>query len=56
MLRISLKTEIFLSPTPDACCPFLALRSTQLMTGEPRPRYSVLQLLGENGACVVEHI
>ena len=23
----------------------------QLMTGEPRPRYSALQLLGESGAC-----
>ena len=36
---------------PDACCPLLALRSIQLMTGEPRPRYSALQLLGESGAC-----
>ena len=27
------------------------LRSIQLMTGEPRPRYSALQLLGVGGAC-----
>ena len=51
MLHILLKTEKSLSPTPDACCPLLALRSIQLMTGEPQPRYSVLQLLGESGAC-----
>ena len=46
-----LKQKNLWSPTPDACCPLLALRSTQLMTGEPRPRYSALQLLGESGAC-----
>ena len=46
-----LKRKNILSPTPDACCPLLALRNIQLMTGEPRPRYSALQLLGESGAC-----
>ena len=52
MLHISLKMKKnLLSPTPDACCPLLALRSIQLMTGEPRPRYSALHLLGESGAC-----
>ena len=51
MLRISLKTEIFLSPIRVACCPLLALRSNQLMTGKLRPRHSTLQLLGESGAC-----
>ena len=45
-----LKRKNLLSPTPDARCPLLALRSIQLMTGEPRPRYSALQLLGESGA------
>ena len=38
MLRISLKTEKKFSPIPDAYCPLLALRSIQLMTGEPQPR------------------
>ena len=46
-----LKRKNLLSPTPDACCPLLALRIIQLMTGEPRPRYSALQLLVESGAC-----
>ena len=46
-----LKRKNLLSPTPDACCPLLALRIIQLMTGGPRPRYSALQLLGESGAC-----
>ena len=46
-----LKRKNLLSPTPDACCPLLALRSIQLMTGESRPRYSALQLLGVSGAC-----
>ena len=32
-----LKRINLLSPTPDACCALLALRSIQLMTGEPRP-------------------
>ena len=32
-----LKRKNLLSPTPDACCPLLALGSIQLMTGEPRP-------------------
>ena len=32
-----LKRKNLLSPTPDACCALLALRSIQLMTGEPRP-------------------
>ena len=45
------KRKNLLSPTPDSCCPLLALRSIQLMTGEPPPRYSMLQLLGESGAC-----
>ena len=45
-----LKWKNLLSPTTDACCPLLALRSIQLMTGEPRPRYSALHLLGESGA------
>ena len=45
------KQKNLLSPTPVACCPLLALRSIQLMTSEPWPRYSVLQLLGESGAC-----
>ena len=45
-----LKRKNLLLPTPDACCPLLALRSIQLMTGEPQPRYSALQLLGESGA------
>ena len=44
-----LKRKNLLSPTPDACCPLLALRSIPLMTGEPWPRYSALQLLGESG-------
>ena len=30
-----LKRKNLLSPTPDACCALLALRSIQLMTGEP---------------------
>ena len=46
-----LKRKNLLSPTPDACCLLLALRSIQLMTGELQPRYSVLQLLGKSGAC-----
>ena len=46
-----LKRQNLLSPTADACCPLLALRSSQLMTGEPRPQYSALQLLGVSGAC-----
>ena len=32
-----LKRKNILSPTPDACCALLALRTIQLMTGEPRP-------------------
>ena len=48
MLRILLETE-----KSEACCLLLALRSIQLMTVEPRPRYSVLQLLGESGAYVL---
>ena len=32
-----LKRKNLLSPTPDACCALSALRSIQLMTGEPRP-------------------
>ena len=47
---LRLKRKNLLSPTPDACCPLLALRNIQLMTGEPRPRYSALQLLGASGA------
>ena len=46
-----LKRKNILSPTPDACCPLLAVRSIQLMTGEPRPWYSALQLLVESGDC-----
>ena len=38
---------------PLLCCALLALRSIQLMTGEPRPRYNALQLLGVSGACVL---
>ena len=35
---VLLKLKHFLSPTPDACCALLALRSIQqLMTGEPPP-------------------
>ena len=30
--------------------PHRAVAAEQLMTGEPRPRYSALQLLGESGA------
>ena len=45
------KTEKYLIAHPDACCALLALRSIQPMTGEPRPRYSALQLLGVSGAC-----
>ena len=37
MLHISLKTEKYFIAHPDACCALLALRSSQLMTGEPRP-------------------
>ena len=33
----SLKTEKSFIAHPDACCALLALRSIQLMTGEPRP-------------------
>ena len=36
---------------PLLCCALLALRSIQLMTGEPRPRYNALQLLGVSEAC-----
>ena len=36
---------------PLFCCALLALRSIQLMTGKPRPRYNALQLLGVSGAC-----
>ena len=50
-VSILLKMNKKKSPTPDACCPLLALRSIQLMTGELRPRYSALQLLGVSGAC-----
>ena len=32
-----LKRINLLSPTPDVCCPLLALGSIQLMTGEPPP-------------------
>ena len=46
-----LKQKNLLSPIPDVCSPLLVLRSIQLMTDEPRPRYSALQLLGESGAC-----
>ena len=46
-----LKWKNLLSPTPDVCSLLLALRSIQLMTGEPRPRYSTLLLLAESGAC-----
>ena len=49
------KQKNLLSPTPDACCLLLALRSIQLMTGEPRTRYSTLQLLGQSGACGQHH-
>ena len=45
-----LKRNFFIAH-PDAYCPLLALRSIQLKAGEPRPRYSALQLLGENGTC-----
>ena len=38
------------------CCALLALRSIQLMTGEPRPRYNALQLLGVSGACGLLHL
>ena len=41
MVSISLKTKNILSPTPDACCPFLALRSIQLMAGEPVRRVCI---------------
>ena len=37
---------------PLFCCALLALRSIQLMTGEPRSRYNAIQLLGVSGACV----
>ena len=47
-----LKRKNLLSHTPDACCPLLAMRSIQLMTGEPRSRYSALQFLGESMAYV----
>ena len=40
---------------PLLCCALLALRSIQLMTGEPRPRYNALQLLGVIGACGLGH-
>ena len=36
---------------PLLYCALLALRGIQLMTGEPRPRYNALQLLGVSGAC-----
>ena len=51
-----LKRKNLLSPTPDVRCALLALRDIQLMTGEPRPRYSALQLLGVSGACGPQHI
>ena len=41
---------------PLLCCTLLALRSIQLMTGEPRPRYSALQLLSVSGACALNSI
>ena len=41
---------------PLLCCALLALRSIQLMTGEPRPRYNALQLLGVSGACALTGI
>ena len=40
---------------PLLCCALLALRSIQLMTSEPRPRYNALQLLGVSGACVQDN-
>ena len=49
-----LKQKKILSPTPVAHCPLLALRGIQLMTGEPRPRYGALQLLGKSRACALE--
>ena len=56
MLHISLEMETFFIPHNWCLLALLALRSIQLMTGKPRPRYSALQLLGESGACVVNHI
>ena len=49
-----LKRKNLLSPTPDACCALLALRSIQLESRDLR--YSALQLLGESGACGVRHV
>ena len=48
----SLSNQALKSAHPSLlCCPLVALRNIQLMTGEPRPRYSALQLLGVSGAC-----
>ena len=43
MLHMSLKMEKSFMAHRWCCCPLLALRSIQLMTGEPRPRYNALQ-------------
>ena len=52
LVSISLKTKkYYIAHPPDACCPLFALRSVQLMTGEPRTRYSAPQLIGVSGAC-----
>ena len=56
-LKLKINTRSLFNPTlnpahpPLLCCALLALRSIQLMTGDPRPRYSALQLLGVSGAC-----
>ena len=50
--RKSLSNQALKSAYPFAAqLPLLAFRIIQLMTGEPRPLYSALQLLGESGAC-----
>ena len=48
MLHISLKAEKSFIAQP---WPLLSVVGLKLMTGEPLPRYSALQLLGDSGAC-----
>ena len=49
--KITFKSSIESNTPITAELSLLALRSIQPMTGKPRPRYKVLQWLGESGAC-----
>ena len=53
--KITSKSSVESSAPIAAQLPLLVLRSIQLMTGEPRPRYSTLHLLGESGVCAQDN-